>query len=95
MFPHGQAATIIMPIAIDAGGFNNKTKPNVNNGNKIICEIQPINTDFGLEYSVLKSSFFISIANENKMNAKHTFKTSKPSLFAFMCTLSNEFIYIF
>ena len=38
IFPQGHADTIIIPMAIDAGGFRNKTSKNVNNGNKIIWE---------------------------------------------------------
>lgn len=86
IFPHGQAATSIIPKAMEVGGFNISTKTKVNNGNTIICDKQPINTDFGFEYSVLKSSFLISIANENKINAKQIFRTINPSLSAFICT---------
>ena len=38
----------------------------------------------GFEYNVIKSSFFISIARENRINAKHIFNTIKPSPLAFI-----------
>ena len=71
MFPQGQAATIIIPIAIEGGGFTTNINKNVIKGSTIICETQPIITDFGFVYSVLKSSFLISIASENKIKARH------------------------
>ena len=88
IFPQGQAATNIIPIAIEADGFHNKTNKKVINGSNIICDKHPMITDLGFVITVLKSSFLISIAKEKRINAKHIFKTTNPSLAILTCACS-------
>jgi hypothetical protein len=48
IFPPGQAAIKIIPIATDGGGLRSSTNPKVSAGNRINCDPIPRSADLGL-----------------------------------------------
>ena len=77
-------------------GFTNFININVTSGNKINCEIIPVNTILGFLNSRLKSSNEMPSATPNIINARVIFNTQRPSALKFIFRESKfSFILIF
>jgi hypothetical protein len=73
MFPPGQAAMRIIPMAIDGGGLRSITSPKVSAGRSMNCALIPRKADFGFRRIFLNCSTLISSATPNIMQASVTF----------------------
>lgn len=82
IFPPGQDATSIIPIAmVGVIKFPKRmSRINVTKGMAKNCEKNPIIVDFGFRAIFLKCSGFISRATPNIIKASVIFKTKRPSL---------------
>ena len=91
IFPPGQAATKIIPIATDCErmGRSAMHNKNVTAGNRTICEKTPTIKLFGFLTTSLKSETFIRKAIPNITNARITFMTDNDVELKFNLISSN------